>query len=708
MTSADSSGGTGLKHIRGFRPDVEGLRAVAIGLVLIYHAGISLVPGGFVGVDVFFVLSGFLITGLLIRELEKTGRISLPRFYARRARRLLPAVGVVLMVTSLLTWWTSSVIDWRPFGLDIVASAAYIVNWRLADRSVDYLAEDVGVSPVQHFWSLAVEEQFYVVWPLLLLLVGLVVRRRNGVGLRPVMTAGILLVIIPSLAWSMYFTEQNPQQAFFVTTTRLWELGIGALVAIGATVWPKIPRPVAIVVGWAGLAAVAASGLILTESAKWPGSAALWPTLATAAVIIAGYNAGKAGPAALLSLRPAVFVGGLSYSLYLWHWPLLIAATGRWGELSAVEGALVVAAAFVPAYLSYRFVENPIRFAPTLGRSNRLTYSVAANFTLAGVAAGMIVVLAVPSTSGPVDQEQAQGAAAVHKEAADSQNGGYRGPGSVASLANIKGFTPEATQAIEDTPPAYGRDCQVDQVSSEPIVCEYGDENGDVTIAVLGDSKILQWYSALDKIAKDEGWRLVSMTKSACAFSQAMQTESGRAYTSCAEWNDKVTQKVIDMEADAALVSSRVAEALPNGEGSNDDRTKKAMEDGLAKAWQELSDNGIPVVPLLDTPSPGDLTVYECVAENTDNLEKCTFSRSEGIERSGASVQVPAARRVEGTQTVDMSDVICPTKTCVPVIGNVLVFRQTSHLTDTYVRTLIPELTNRLVPAIDKAINRPS
>ncbi|HEV6955624.1 MAG TPA: acyltransferase, partial [Promicromonospora sp.] len=209
----------------GFRPDIEGLRAVAIGLVLLYHGGLDQLTGGFVGVDVFFVISGFLITGLLIRELEKSGRISLPRFYARRAKRLLPATALVLVVTAVLTWLTVSVIEWRTFGLDIVSAAAYVVNWRLAARSVDYLAEDVGVSPVQHFWSLAVEEQFYIVWPLLLVVIAWWVRRRATARLRAVMTAGILLIAVPSFAYSIYLTQANPSAAFFVTPTRLWEMG---------------------------------------------------------------------------------------------------------------------------------------------------------------------------------------------------------------------------------------------------------------------------------------------------------------------------------------------------------------------------------------------------------------------------------------------------------------------------------------------------
>lgn len=236
MTSSDTHVGSVKERPSAvFRPDIEGMRAIAIGLVLVYHAGVRQLPGGFVGVDVFFVISGFLITSLLVRELESTGRISLSRFYARRAKRLLPATGLVLVATAILTWWTVSAVDWRAFGMDIVSAALYIVNWRLADRSVDYLAEDVGASPVQHFWSLAVEEQFYIVWPLLIVALAWWLRRHGRLRLRPVLTAGILAVIVPSLAYSVYLTANSPATAFFVTPTRLWELGIGALAAIGTT-----------------------------------------------------------------------------------------------------------------------------------------------------------------------------------------------------------------------------------------------------------------------------------------------------------------------------------------------------------------------------------------------------------------------------------------------------------------------------------------
>ncbi len=674
---------------------------MAIGLVLVYHAGVvELVPGGFVGVDVFFVISGFLITGLLIRELERDGRVSLGRFYARRAKRLLPAAGLVLVVTAALTWASVSVVQWRTFGGDIVGAALYVVNWVLAGRSVDYLAEGVGVSPVQHFWSLAVEEQFYIVWPLLLVLVAWWVRRRSGARLRPVMGVAIGLVIVPSLIWSVVMTASNPEAAFFVTPTRLWELGVGALVAIGATWWLRVPRLVAVVLGWAGLVAVIASGVFLSSAVAWPGYAAVWPVLGTAAVIVAGYTSGRAGAAGLLSWKPAVWVGGLSYSLYLWHWPLLVAAAGFWGELGGKRGLLVAGASFIPAYLSYRFVENPFRFAKPIAKSNRLALSMGANFSLAGVAAGLVLMLVVPQVGTNPQEGQAAGAAALRQGGSANQE---EPPGSVQSLASIDWFTPQATVATSDNPESSEAGCSQNQTDPEPIVCEWGDPDGDLDVAVIGDSKVIQWQSAIEQIATDEGWHVSSYIKSACAFSTGMQAAKGEPYTSCAQWNERMLPLILEADPDVVIVSNRIDNALADPTDV-DSRSEQVMQDALAERWTQLAEAGIPVVVMLDTISPGDISVYECVADNLDNLEACTFDREEGIERSAAPVQQAAADRVDGVRTIDMTEFICPEETCVPVIGNVLVYRQTSHITSTYARTLAPELADRLVPAVNEAV----
>src|SRR5690606_19603836 len=245
------------------------------------------VPGGFVGVDVFFVVSGFLITGLLIREAERTGRVSLVQFWARRAKRLLPASALTLAVTAVGAWLIAPATHWREFGGDIAAAALYFVNWRFAAQAIDYNAEVAGVSPVLHFWSLAVEEQFYIVWPLLVVAVALLVRKTRRLPLRSALAATILAVIVPSFVWSVAYTGSNPDGAFFITTTRLWELGIGASVAIGANLWPRIAPAIATMLGWSGAVAILLAALTFSSETAWPGAGALAPTLGAAAVIVA-------------------------------------------------------------------------------------------------------------------------------------------------------------------------------------------------------------------------------------------------------------------------------------------------------------------------------------------------------------------------------------------------------------------------------------
>ncbi|RPF20138.1 acyltransferase family protein [Myceligenerans xiligouense] len=668
----------------GFRPDIEGLRAVAIGLVLLYHAGWGIVSGGFIGVDVFFVLSGFLITGLLIREVERTGRISLKEFYARRAKRLLPAAALVLAVSALVTWLTGSVVEWATFGGDIVAAAIYLVNWRLAERSVDYLAEGTSQSPVQHFWSLAVEEQFYIVWPLVLLAVVLIVRR-TGIRLRPAMATGLALVAIPSLVWSVVATANLPAEAFFVTTTRLWELAIGAFVAVGAPLWAKVPVLAARILGWAGMAVIAACALVLDETAAWPGSLALLPTLATAAVVVSGSN-GHAPR--LLSARGMVWIGGLSYSLYLWHWPLLIGATNLLGGIDAITGTLVVIGAILPAWLSLRLVENPIRRAPALARSAGRTLVMGLVLTLVGVLAGFALVRGVPQVE-TVAEGEVQGAAVLRQDGDGSRSG-------IEITDSVEAMTPQPVAAVDDVPSAYDRGCQVSQDAVVPDYCEYGDPEGGRLVVLAGDSKALQWVDALDRIAKDEGWRLLVATKSSCGLYDAIPATEGPAYEACQQYNTALLGELVEMKPAAVIVSQRHSLAIDPVTG---EPSRQAMVEGTARAWKTLVGAGIEVTTILDNPVPVGVAgggVYKCVAENLDTLTACSFDRAEAVESSGAPAQKAAAARVPEVKAVTVVDLFCDEKRCPAVIGNVLVYRQGSHVTNTYALSAVPILRERL------------
>ncbi|HEY0700376.1 MAG TPA: acyltransferase, partial [Micromonospora sp.] len=321
---------------RSFRGDIEGMRALAVILVLVGHAAPGLLPGGFVGVDVFFVISGFLITGLLVEELDRTGRISLAGFYARRARRLLPAAALVGLVSLLLAVLFLPKVRWADTGWDAVASALYAMNWRLAEQAVDYLAADNSASILQHYWSLAVEEQFYLLWPLLLVVFAGGWRRPGHPRrrLRPMLlVAALVVVAVPSFVWSVVLTQTDPARAYFVSTTRLWELALGGGLALAGARLRRMPAPVAAGVAWASVAAILAAAALLAPDHAFPGYLALLPTLGAAAVIAGGLVPGGAGPERVLGLRPLRATGAVSYSLYLWHWPVLVAAEARFGDL---------------------------------------------------------------------------------------------------------------------------------------------------------------------------------------------------------------------------------------------------------------------------------------------------------------------------------------------------------------------------------------
>src|SRR5829696_2843268 len=345
----------------GFRPDLEGLRAVAVGLVLLYHADVPGIRGGYVGVDVFFVLSGFLITGLLIRELSATGRISLSQFYARRARRLLPASAVVLVVTAVASAIMLPPLRMPDVAGDIAAAAAYVSNYRFAAQATDYLGSELAPSPVLHFWSLGVEEQFYLFWPALLTLVAGVAFARGNVGGGVHRVAITLAVVfVASLGLSLWLTTVQQPWAFFSLPTRAWELALGGLIAI-PVVGRWIPPAISPLLAWAGLALVVYAGVAFNAGTPFPGLAALVPTVGSALVIAAGLGRDSPavgpgprpavpGPGRLLSLPPVRFLGRISYSLYLWHWPILVLPAAAFGALPgparlALAGLSILAAA---------------------------------------------------------------------------------------------------------------------------------------------------------------------------------------------------------------------------------------------------------------------------------------------------------------------------------------------------------------------------
>ncbi|MDI1464328.1 acyltransferase family protein [Catellatospora sp. KI3] len=679
MTELDKGSAPRAGH--GYRGDIEGMRAVAVGLVLLAHAGVPWVAGGFVGVDVFFVISGFLITGLLVAEQDRNGRISLTAFYARRAKRLLPAAAVVLVSTLVLAYAFLPATRWRGTVFDVVASACYAMNWRLAAQAVDYLAADDAPSMLQHFWSLAVEEQFYLVWPLLLIAAA-VLARRAGIHrrspLRRYYLTGLSLIGVPSLAYSIYLTAADPARAYFVTPTRLWELALGAALAITARSSAKLPARVAAAMAWCGLALVLVSAVMITPATTFPGYAALLPTIGTGAVLAGGLAAGRSGPVRVLGLRPVRAIGAISYSLYLWHWPLLMAAESYYGKLSTGAGLAVVLASVVPAVLTYRLVENPVRLSPRLAARPGRALALGLACTLLPVAGAFGFQAAVLPTFRPVPN--AAGAQALVASVTSGM-----------AVDRVDAVTPDPVTARDDLPLVYGQNCVSLSTDSKPKACVYGSQTATFTVALVGDSHAAQWFPALKTIAEQRQWRLVTYLKASCPLLNETVTLSGRAFDACAKWNTAVREVLAGPDKpDLAVVSASTGHIIfRDGAMLGAAENKQAIEQAMRSTLTAVTGGGVPVVLIRDTPRPL-IDIPECVARHWTELTRCGFSQSRAAETS--EPQVRAAQGAPGVHLIDVNQAICPSDPCAPIIGDVLVYRDTHHLTATYASTLVPLL----------------
>ncbi|ANS79286.1 O-antigen acetylase [Serinicoccus hydrothermalis] len=719
---------------RDFRADIEGMRAVAVLGVMLWHAGVTLLPGGFTGVDVFFVVSGFLMTSLLLEEGRSRGRIDLARFYARRARRLLPAALAALAGTALMTVLFLPRARWSEVGGDLVASATYVVNWRMAWRSVDYLDLERAPSPLQHYWSLSVEEQFYLVWPVILL--GILVYAAGRARVFGALTWTITLALFGgSLALSWWWTLQEPA-AYFVTPTRVHELMLGAIVALGARAWPRLPRWVAAAVGWVGLALIVLSLLVITRETPFPGLWALLPTGGTALVLLAGPAAGRGGPVLLLRWAPLQWVGRLSYSLYLWHWPFVavaaeLAHVGRGGPSSLPVGWGLVALllSVVPAWLSFVLVEDPVRrhgrvlaARLTPGQATWRTLRLGLNCTLAGAVLGVAVMVAAPPsatestaawrTPEVVDEMRSPVGADTLAVGVD-EPAPATAPGELPTLATSAGSgvsdalgEPPAVvevpqevgelavpleQVADDIPALEPQDCFVSLSGTRVGVCEGGDPDGATTVALIGDSHASMWMTALDAIGRDRGWKVVAMTKSSCPPARDLTIErTGQAsdYRQCSTWQDNLDEALREQDPDVVLLSS----ASYGATGA------EKVAAGLGRRVDMLTEEGMRAALVRDVPrAPFD--VPACLLENRQDVPRCAFDRQEGLDTSGTGHELLAEQRPE-LPVLDFTTAVCPGRTCSPIVGEVVVWRDSNHLSATYVRSLRDVVEEQVAPVV--------
>jgi len=682
-----------------FRPDIEGLRAVAVLLVLAYHARIPGFPGGYIGVDVFYVVSGFLITGLIVRELRATGRVDLLTFYARRARRLLPAALVVIALTVIASAIVLPPLRVPDVAADGAAAALYVSNIRFAAQATDYLQAELDPSPLLHFWSLGVEEQFYLFWPALLLLVA-----GRGTNIRRIgLVVGIVALL--SFALGVIWTDSDAPLAFFLLPARAWELAVGAALAIGVARLSRIPISLTPVVVGAGLALIVIGAVIFDTDTPFPGTAALLPVIGTALVIAGGIPQPLNAMSRLVSVRPMRWIGGISYSLYLWHWPLLVlpaAAVGSELPLPARLG--LVALTFVLADASRRWIEDPIRHGRVakLRPSRSLGIALVSSVAVATVSLGLGVTAGPPAVAGSIGNASQSAIVDLNLPTSLPSTAAATNapptPSAEPTLAPTPAgpvpadLVPPLATVRQDLPPIYADECHAEWKETAPPDCVYGRKDGK-TVFLIGDSHAAHWFPTFQRLADEQDWRLVSLTKSACPVAD-LPVYNGtlkRQYTECDTWRTAVLDRISREKPAMVVVSdSRIGQLWVNGNAVPYTDREDLWATGLERSLDELRKVAGHVVVIGDTPRPAtDAPV--CVSGHLDNALACATPLSEAITPAWTATERTVSTET-GSTFIDPTAWLCPTVPCPAVIGNVLVYRDGHHMTTPFARALAPYL----------------
>ena len=607
---------------------IQGLRALAALLVTLFHA--KWVNGGFIGVDIFYVISGFLITGLLLREIERTGTINFKEFYARRFKRLLPTSFFVLLITAVASWLLIPDTMRSSLGRDIIAASLYVSNYLFAWWQADYQNLDATPSPVIHYWSLAVEEQFYLIWPLLILFFFIAATKFKK---KILLTLLVATVTALSFVFSIYQTETSPIWAFYSLPTRAWELGLGALLVLLPPIKTKK------LVGLLGFIFIIVSAFIFGETTAFPGVNAVLPVLGTV-MLISTINSWPPFLNDVANSRMFQWLGEISYPLYLWHWPLLVLPSTYFARpLAIYERILAIIATIILADLTHRFIEEPFRKHKT---EPTLVFKRSGVITLVSVLIGTAIIF---SSSDKIDVSGINGA---------------------VSLAQIKA-----------RPLVYDDGCHANYAQTKSDECIYADTKSDKTMVLYGDSHAAQWFPALVEIASRSGYRLISLTKSACPSVDTVRLDQGGFKMSrCKQWRINTIKRIQEINPDVLIMSSFQYFAQPP---RFTDR-EKWWNDGQRKLLTEVKNISPHLIYITDTPHPL-RDIPACLANYS--ISKCnTTQRSEDLSISGFNV-------------INPNSWLC-SRVCPAVKDGVVAYRDASHISVDIAIALIPRLTQAM------------
>ncbi|WP_343900753.1 acyltransferase family protein [Arthrobacter rhombi] len=669
---------------------MQGLRAIAVTLVVAYHLLPGTFTGGYIGVDVFFVISGFLITSHLMAKPPTSPRL-LGQFWARRVRRLLPAAFTVIAATLCMTWLVAPESRWRSVSWDGIASAFYFQNWRLAASSTDYLAAEEAPSPLQHYWSLSVEEQFYIFWPVLILLV-FAVAKRFGWRALPAVTGTLACVTAASFAYGIFLTEAEPAAAYFVSTTRIWELGVGALLACVHQLW-RPGRVLGIVSAWAGLALIVGAATTFTAATPFPGAAALAPTLGAAALIWAG-SSSKSSPTGVLGLRPVQWVGDASYSIYLWHWPLiaLVPLVGN-GRLGWIDSVVIIVGALALSALTKTFIEDRFRQAKFLAAPSR-------SFAMGACSMAVVAIMAVvPLVHVGMQEKSSQNQVAAARTSTDPCLGARAldQPIDACPQVDRDSLVPNPAVAADDKSDAYPDDCWEHSPYPGLRKCVYG--NGSKDVALVGNSHAGQWLPALQKIADEEDLTITTYLASACAPIDADLALSASKQKGCRDWAQRAVEATTGDKFDLVIVSTRNVYGVAGSSKADFIPALQSGYEGLLKQWDSRGTN---LLVLHDTPFPQTTvnSIPDCLADTHKDIQDCSGAPGDWIPEDPL---YDAAKKLgSGIQTADLNKHICRPERCYGANGGIVTYFDGSHLSATYAATLSSYLEPEVVAALKK------
>ena len=657
-------------------PEIQGLRAVAVGLVFAFHLWPERIPGGFIGVDIFFVISGYLIIGHLLRQLRDDGRVDLAGFWTRRIRRILPLALVVLFATAIASWFLAQGEDRIQYLEEIIASVFFSENWLLAYNAVDYIRADYDPSPVQQFWSLGVEEQFYLLLPVLFALVVFATRRRQQLRSRAVL---ILLagLFTASLIASVLFTTTSPETAYFATPLRLWEFLAGGLAAFTAI---RIPRRWSTLAATAGTAAIILSAFLINEETAFPGWVALVPVVGTLAVIAAGHESwfGR-----LSTFAPVLWVGGISYGIYLWHWPIIQFTPGELDQIGITTKAFIIAGTLVLAWITKRTIEDPARFASTIG-SLRLRKSTVG---IAAITAMSLVAGTAWAGINTTNREQAELLAYVEAIASGGLEcfGAESADPALACPSTWDGPILPPLQVLRSDD-SNRAECWSGDSPPTVNICTLGPESGyELRALALGDSYNGALVAAYETTAELNNWQIDVASRRSCGWSSA-PTSASRS-EACLTWNELIDEYLDEAEPYDVIFTTAAGRSA-----------SESLVVGYQETWQAHASSETLIIAIASPPRTRNEYIA-CLNDHPDSInEECSLDRSEAF--SGIDALSVAAASTDHVEVLDLNDLICPGDPCTPVVGNAIAYRNSGHLTRTFVETLGPYLAERAADLI--------